>query len=112
MHGSKGGRDRLSPLVGPGAAEAVVIIRWAGNNKVFGHLPTAVDIHNMRAVYAAEYYHEIVRPVDTINRRDVYFGRGIHAGKRYDRTALMTVSRALGHSRCDVIVEHYSQYFR
>jgi hypothetical protein len=90
----------------------VVIIRWAGNNKVFGHLPTAVDIHNMRAVYAAEYYHEIVRPVDTINRRDVYFGRGIHAGKRYDRTALMTVSRALGHSRCDVIVEHYSQYFR
>lgn len=108
---SKGGRDRLSPLVGPEAGEAIEIMKRAGSNKVFDRVPRSADIHNMRAIYAARLYHEYARPKDAIKQCDIYLGRGAHAGKWYDRAALMVVSRALGHSRCNVVVEHYSQYF-
>ena len=56
--GSKGGRIRTAPLVGPPEAVAVVVsaMKAAGTGHVFQRINSHADIHAMRARYAARVY--------------------------------------------------------
>lgn len=123
--GSKGGRIRTAPLVGPPEDVAVVVsaMRAAGAGHVFRRINSHADIHAMRARYAARVY------ADAVSRRGEgsytsgagkrsegrsgghergrYCCRKDRAGVWYDREAMREASRALGHSRIDVIAGHY-----
>lgn len=118
---SKGGRSRIAPLCGPYAAEAANIIRQANNHRVFSHIPSCMDVHNIRAEYAAERYHEFARPISELSHDERYYSRNGVTGIIYDRSALSEVSRALGHGHTDrsgtyhenpaEVVRHYAYRF-
>lgn len=63
--GTKGGRPRVSPIVGNNEEIAKVIdmLKNAGKNKVFPRVPTHADIHSYRAEYATRVYNAHKRPV-------------------------------------------------
>lgn len=118
--GSKGGRNRIVPIIG-NTNLVVRIMQAAGNNKVFHAVPSAMDVHSYRAVYAQRLYNRLARPLD-ICRADrtfkqpgkefcdydaVYWRRGAHKGEWMDKRAMLMVSRALGHNRISVAGEHY-----
>lgn len=126
--GTKGGRTRLSPLVGsPEEIEAAVLyVRTLTGNQT---IHTGADIHSYRAEYAARVYHEeAAEDVSTLKGKTLdyttltgkwgkdgerlyksalYTCRGDQKGVVFDRRALLMASRALGHSREDVIASHY-----
>lgn len=127
-HGTKGGRPRLSPIVGTAEEVAQALAYLAeltGNNRVH----SAADVHAYRAEYATRVY-EAARAADLEalrgkkldytaltgkRRRDgariekgaLYFCRGDKAGTVMDRRAMIAASRALGHNRESVVGEHY-----
>lgn len=65
--GTKGGRPRVSPIMGSDEEVAKVIdmLKNAGKNKVFPKVPTHADIHSYRAEYATRIYNAHKRPVNT-----------------------------------------------
>lgn len=116
----KGGRYRFAPLCGKGKAK--IIERFQNtppNDKVWYHVPGAMDVHNLRAQYAAAVYKKYCRkiseiPYDCINRgsgkryqSEVYYCRKDETGKRLDKKAMLKTSKALGHARLDVIAYSY-----
>jgi len=115
---SKGGKTRVVPVIGN---ERWVIekMRSAESGKVFDKVPNGADIHGYRADYATAYYEQIARPIsdipfDKINngsgkpyQSEVYICRGELKGVKYDKTAMLEVSKALGHNRISVIAGHY-----
>ena len=105
----KGGKARLAPIYGSPArvAKVVKLMRDAGDELVFPHIPTAADIHSYRAEYACEVYKAHARPLDTLTRKDKYYCRKDMAGTVYDKAAMMIASVALGHKRLDVIAQSY-----
>ena len=117
--GSKGGRVREAPIIGPHAVEIASRMQQAGNGKVWASLPSHADIHGYRAQYAASLYRQCARPISEVKNKPfydkgrhkvvsgVYCCRKDRVGTKYDRRALYYVSVALGHSRIDVVPEHY-----
>lgn len=116
----KGGRDRLAPIIGEHVQEIVDRFqRCTPDQKVWGRAHTHMDIHGCRAVYANRLYQMYARPLDILpydrvnghTRRcfqsEVYECRGDQKGTRLDRKAMLTVSKALGHSRIDVFAINY-----
>lgn len=105
----KGGRVRDLPIFGlPDEIERVVArMRTAGNALVWPHVSSAADIHSYRADYAARMYNAIARDPRKIPAKDRYCCRGAKRGTWYDRRALKQVSLALGHTRINVVAEHY-----
>lgn len=116
----KGGRDRFAPVIGsPDEVGAVVDrMKAAGNNKVWGKVHNAADIHSYRRDYAARVYKLHARPIDTLRGQVIpdpdHSGRMVSAvykcrgrKQKYDRAALLQCSRALGHNRVDVVARHY-----
>lgn len=102
----KGGRPRYVPIVGD--IEAVVArCKAAGHNKVWPVVNVAADIHAYRADYAKRVYQLYARPVDEIPRSERYYCQGDMRGTVLDRKAMESASKALGHSRIDVIAGHY-----
>ena len=126
--GTKGGRTRLSPLVGSPEEVRVAIAyveTLTGENRVH----TGADVHSYRAEYAARVYQaEAAEDVSTLKgktldyttltgkwgkngkriyKSSLYICRGDQRGRIFDRRALLMASRALGHSREDVVAEHY-----
>lgn len=128
VRGTKGGRPRLSPIVGS-SEEVKVAISYV--ETLTGHqtVHTGADIHSYRAQYAARVYvQEATKDLNAlkgqtldytsmtgkwsrygkrIHKPALYICRGDQKGKMYDRRAMLVVSRALGHSREDVIASHY-----
>lgn len=117
--GSKGGRERVIPIIGT-VNYIVNLMNKAGNNKLFNAIPNGADIHSYRGDYATQYYKEIAReikdiPFDSISRggtrrafqSEVYVCRGDLKGVKYDKVAMLEVSKALGHNRISVIAGHY-----
>lgn len=116
--GSKGGRYREAPVIGDKQA-VIEKMQSAGNGKVFDKIPNGADIHGYRSDYATNYYNSIARPIenipyDKINegsgrayQSEVYHCRGDLKGIKYDKVAMLEVSRALGHNRISVIAGHY-----
>lgn len=128
IRGTKGGRTRLSPLVGsPEEIEAAI----AYVRTLTGHqtVHTGADIHAYRAEYAARVYvQEATKDLNALKGKVVdytsltgkwgkdgqrlykpslYICRGDQRGRTFDRRALLMVSRALGHSREGVVASHY-----
>lgn len=105
----KGGRVRDLPIFGTPEEVARVVsrMRAAGNALVWPHVPSAADIHSYRAAYAARMYNAIARDPRKIPAKDRYCCRGAKRGTWYDRRALKQVSLALGHTRINVVAEHY-----
>lgn len=107
--GTKGRRPRLSPVVGS-PEEVALVVRLcseAGENRIFGKVPHAMDEHGNRRIYASRVYELEKRPLETLSRKQLYFCRGDKKGTVYDRRALLIVSEALGHSRISVVPSNY-----
>lgn len=100
VRNGKGGKEREAPVI-PGQEDAILSI-IAGRDpdaRVFDRIPAHWDVHAERRLYAqALYIH--------------YSGRELPGPGRlkpgdYDREAVLRVSRALGHNRLDVVLNHY-----
>lgn len=110
--GTKGGKVRIVPLCGSNGELATVkqLAAAAGNNKIFSHISSAMDVHHYRSVYCQRLYNSYARPLEQIPDTDRYYCRRDKKGVVYDRKAMLQVSRALGHNRISVIAGHYLQH--
>ena len=122
--GAKGGRVRVAPVVGPPdqVRRVVDLMQEAGNSKVFTRINSHADVHHMRAVYASRVYAGALESKSTSisgnagrgpgagregHQSGVYCCRKDRRGVWLDREAMRITSEALGHSRINVIAEHY-----
>lgn len=116
----KGGRERVSPIIGKNAGQIIERMKnTAPNDKVWEYINTNADIHGYRAEYATEIYKNHARdikdiPFDKINQGtgkryqgDVYVCRKDESGKKLDRAAMLICSKALGHNRISVVADNY-----
>ena len=103
---SKGGRPRLSPIIG-NVAKIVSMMQATGTGKVFEKIPNGADIHSYRADYATTVYLMHARPIKSIPREERYCCRKDRKGTWFDRNAMLEASRALGHNRVCIVGEHY-----
>lgn len=102
----KGGKRRSVPVL---AGFESKVSRYASGSKkpIWGKIPGSCDVHGYRREYATALYRQSARPIDQLERKDKYICRADKSGVIYDKQALMTVSKALGHNRTDVVVSHY-----
>lgn len=117
---SKGGRDRLAPVLPSKADEVKKIFEQAkenGRGKLFDHIPKEIDVHGLRREYAQELYHSLT---DDKSLRDEYltyyparhenvksdFYRD-REGNVFERDTVYVVSQSLGHNRIDTSITAY-----
>lgn len=110
--GTKGGRERVAPIIGVSPQETQEIVEWLqarkGRGRLFPKLHTNFDNHHYRALYAKRVYLRHARnPYEIPDRREVYIMRKDRAGERLDRAAMLKASKALGHNRVDEIAKSY-----
>lgn len=104
--GSKGGRVRQVQIIND--IDLVVnMMKLANKNKVFEKIHTHVDIHSYRAKYANDLYSLLKRDINTLDKSEIYHCRGELKGVKYDRAAMLKVSKNLGHNRISIIASHY-----
>nr|CRY97067.1 hypothetical protein [uncultured prokaryote] len=117
----KGGRERIAPIIGSQEQVKMVverIERTPDDEKVWGKVHSACDVHSYRSEYATRYYESIARPIDELRAikntegtykvsSEIYACRKDLKGVYYDKKAMLEVSQALGHNRISVIAEHY-----
>lgn len=112
-HNTKGGRPRRIDFVGTPAEIEIcyqIMLTGHGQDKVWGKVHSAADIHSYRADYATKVYKMYARPIDEIkNRKELYFCRGDRKGLCLDRNAMRLASNALGHNRVSIIASNYLQ---
>lgn len=131
---SKGGRDRLTPVLEKYEKDVRDIIEQAkneGKTRLFNHIPKEIDIHGLRREYCQGLYDEIKDNKELRNeilknyperrelktqkdkdgntvtkeiKSDVYKDRSGNIWKRDD---IYVLSQALGHNRLDVSITHY-----
>lgn len=120
VRNGKGGRERLSPIIGKNAGQIVERIRSTPKGeKVWKYVNGNADIHSYRAQYATDIYRAHARPIekipyDKVNRgtgkryqSEVYSCRKDEAGKKLDKAAMLVCSKALGHNRISVVADNY-----
>lgn len=120
VRNGKGGRERLSPIIGRFAGQIIRRIRETpAEEKVWQYVNTNADIHGYRAEYATTIYKAHARsiqdiPYDRVHRgtgrryqSDVYTCRKDEAGKKLDKAAMLVCSKALGHNRISVVADNY-----
>lgn len=120
VRNGKGGRERISPIVGPNTAQIVARMQNTGAAaKVWQHINSNADIHAYRGDYATYIYKTHAREIDQIpfdrvnkgnGRRfqsEVYVCRKDEAGKKLDKAAMLLCSKALGHNRIEVVANNY-----
>lgn len=120
VRNGKGGRERLSPIIGRFAWQIIGRIRETpAEEKVWQYVNTNADIHGYRAEYATAIYKAHARPIQDIpydrvhrgtGRRyqsEVYICRKDEAGKKLDKAAMLVCSKALGHNRISVVADNY-----
>ena len=115
----KGGKYRFAPIIGENRDNIVDrIAHTPKGEKVWQYVNTNADIHSYRSDYATTLYKDYARPiesipydrVDTLGRKrqsEVYHCRKDEKGKKLDRVAMVTASKALGHNRVEVIANNY-----
>lgn len=103
----KGGRTRLSPIIGEHTQGVIDRCLAAGDEKVWQRVPSHMDVHSYRAEYATAIYRATERDLNELPLTEKYFCRNDMKGKVFDREALKAASEALGHSRINVVAEHY-----
>lgn len=120
VRNGKGGRERLSPVVGKNAGQIIERIQdTPKGEKVWQHIHQSADIHSYRAVYATNIYKAYARkieeiPYDRVSKKtnrpyqsQVYACRKDEAGRKLDKVAMLVCSKALGHNRIDVVANNY-----
>lgn len=120
VRNGKGGRERLSPIVGRNVEQIVERIKSTPEGeKVWQHVHKCADIHSYRAQYATDIYRAHARPIekipyDKVNKgtgkryqSEVYSCRKDEAGKKLDKAAMLVCSKALGHNRISVVADNY-----
>lgn len=120
VRNGKGGRERLSPIVGKNVEQIVERIKSTPEGeKVWQHVHRSADIHSYRAQYATDIYRAHARPIeqipyDKVNKgtgkryqSEVYSCRKDEAGKKLDKAAMLVCSKALGHNRIAVVADNY-----
>lgn len=78
--GTKGGRPRVSPIMGSDdeIVKVIGMLNNAGKNKVFPRVPTHADIHAYRSEYATRVYNAHKRPVSAFkNERLIVYNNRI-----------------------------------
>lgn len=116
----KGGRERISPIIGPDKEAIIERFRNTGKDeKVWQHVSSNADIHSYRSVYATRLYKMYARDIDELRRnhtRFFYKGKDVSAlyicrkdekGKVLDKQAMELVSKALGHNRLEIVANNY-----
>ena len=116
----KGGRERLSPIVGKNTAQIIARIKdTPKDSKVWQYVNSNADIHSYRSDYAVTIYKQYARPIeeipfDKVNKgtgnkfqSDVYVCRKDEVGKKLDKRAMLICSKALGHNRIEVVANNY-----
>ena len=120
VRNGKGGRERLSPIIGPDAGQIIERMQSTpSEEKVWQHVHQSADIHGYRAEYATAIYKAHARaiediPYDRVNRgtgrryqSQVYTCRKDEAGRKLDKAAMLVCSKALGHNRISVVADNY-----
>lgn len=120
IRSGKGGRERLSPIIGKYAAQIVERMQnTSAEEKVWQYVNSNADIHGYRAEYATAIYKACARdigdiPYDRVNRgtgkrfqSEVYSCRKDEAGKKLDKVSMLVCSKALGHNRISVVANNY-----
>lgn len=120
VRNGKGGRERLSPIVGKNAAQIIGRMKDTPKDaKVWQHVNSNADIHSYRSDYAVTIYKQYARPIeeipfDRVNKgtgkkfqSEVYVCRKDESGKRLDKKAMLICSKALGHNRIEVVANNY-----
>ena len=120
IRNGKGGRERMSPIIGPNTEQIVERIKnTPAEEKVWQHIHQSADIHGYRAEYATIIYKAKARaieeiPYDRVNKgsgrkyqSDVYICRKDEAGRKLDKVAMLVCSKALGHNRISVVADNY-----
>ena len=117
----KGGRVRYSPLVGENAEKvAKSILALKGVRKhIWLSVSEYADIHSYRSDYANTIYKKYARDLNDIKKdklrgginqmyqSEVYCCRNDRKGERFDKAAMLICSKALGHSRIEVVANNY-----
>lgn len=117
---SKGGRNRLAPVLPDKVQEVKAIFNKAkasGQKYIFNHIPKEVDIHSLRREYAQALYHTMSTDKDLRDKyleyyptrhekvkSDFYKDR---QGNIFERDTVYLISQALGHSRIDTSITSY-----
>lgn len=106
----KGGKSREAEIIGDEKTIQAVVtrIREAGENLVWPTVHTKLDIHSLRAEYAANLYRKYARPAQSLSQGEKYCCRADLKGKVLDRQAMLKVSQMLGHNRISVFADHYA----
>ena len=120
IRNGKGGRERMSPIIGPNTEQIVERIKnTPAEEKVWQHIHQSADIHGYRAEYATIIYKAKARaieeiPSDRVNRgtgrkyqSEVYTCRKDEAGRKLYKAAMLVCSKALGHNRIEVVANNY-----
>lgn len=120
VRSGKGGRERLSPIIGPDSAQIIERMQnTPSEEKVWQHVHQSADIHGYRAEYATAMYKAHARPIeeipyDRVNKgsgrkyqSEVYICRKDEAGRKLDKAAMLVCSKALGHNRISVVADNY-----
>ena len=120
VRNGKGGRERLSPIIGQNTEQIVTRMKnTLPDEKVWQHVHKSADIHSYRGDYATAIYKDFARPIekipyDRVNRgtgrkyqSEVYTCRKDEAGRKLDKAAMLVCSKALGHNRIEVVANNY-----
>lgn len=116
----KGGRERISPIVGEYAEEVVEFIKnRKGNKYIFDEVSEYAPMHKYRSDYCNTVYKNYARKIDDIPKdklraginqmysSEIYYCKKDRKGDRFDKRALKICSKALGHNRMEVVVNNY-----
>jgi len=110
IESGKGGKPREVECYATKEDKTLIRKTLAMKDKALGlYVPSGLDVHSMRAQFAARVYNIHVR--NPIPQNDRYVCRGDKKGQVYDRQALKIVSLLLGHNRLSVVVDNYSHLF-
>lgn len=118
---SKGGRDRVAPVLPKYQKLIIDFINTKENNEhLFDKIHNAADIHAYRREYAQELYslvkddkekaqeYALNYPTRDKKGYDVYYARGDKkTAFRGFKDDIYIISQALGHNRLSVTVNHY-----
>lgn len=118
---SKGGRDRVAPVLPSYRPEVERILSERQNSTLFDKIHNGADIHSYRREYAKELYSLVKEdqakaadykalygPRNEPNiKGDMYHSHDKERPFHGARNDIYIVSEALGHNRLDVTVSHY-----
>lgn len=108
----KGGKIRDIPVIPEHAAFVQGLAdqaRAAGNRQLYsGPIPKRAPIHADRGQrYAQALYQMHARPIGEIPKSEQYICRKDMKGQIYDKRAMAIVTRALGHTRLNVLTNYF-----